>query len=99
MTTLDACAACGWVGRPRRIRCPRCGADCWQAYDAVPGTVAAVTRLHRGGAVDAGEPVEVVLVRLRDAEYVIALAHAPLASGDPVRVVPGEGCLEARPER
>ena len=42
-STLAACEACGWQGRPRRIRCPRCAGTTWVNAPLPDATVIAGT--------------------------------------------------------
>jgi len=64
-STLPACQACGWQGRPRRIRCPRCTGTTWVNAPLPNATVMAIThvRRHLGVVV---EPPEVICLVVTD---------------------------------
>ncbi len=62
-STLPACEACGWQGRPRRIRCPRCGGGVWVYVPLPDATVLAITHVHRhlGVLLDPPEVISLVI--------------------------------------
>lgn len=65
VSTLPACEACGWQGRPRRIRCPRCAGTSWIDAALPDANIVAIThvRRHLGVVV---EPPEVICLVVTD---------------------------------
>ena len=91
-----ACDACGWVGRPRRLWCPRCGGRQWVPVDSATGLVRATTSIRRANGVSLDPPLVLALVRLDACGSVIAALPGGASEGTRVTVTYESGSFVAR---
>lgn len=81
-----ACRACGWLGLPARLWCPRCAGTEWDPVEEAFGAIRAITRLRRAVAKEI-DPRDIVLVELDAGAWLIGVAETEsMTLGDRVRV-------------
>ena len=97
MTAVEGarCASCGHVVFPRRLLCPRCGADDWRAMPLGDGLLRQVTVVRRSLNGAPAEPPVIGLVATTAGPSLIVRVDGAVA-GDAVRLELEDGAIVAR---
>ena len=100
-STLPACGACGWQGRPRRIRCPRCEGTTLVEAPLPDATVIAITQVRRHLVVVVEPPEVICLVFTDDGTTFITRCEDSFepTTGDRVSLTFEDGVVAHRPRK